>query len=341
MTGKTFLYLGALLLGLWVFFTFLVPALLPLVLGVLLAFVLEPFVKYLSGLGLGRNMSSLVAVLLVLTLVIFVLSFSITRIGIELGQLYAGLPEHRDQFNQFVERVVKAAGDISEQLPEPIAKALGEQWNRVASLLSTLVAGAGGVVKGVPKFSALTVFTFFSAYFVLKDKESIKSFLLSLVPAESQGHFSLVETEILGGVAGFVRALLALVLLTMMINVIGLTLMGFSYGVAVGLLLAVLDLLPVIGPGLIYVPWILYHVFSGSPGLAIGLGILYGGVSILRQVAQTHLVGREMGLHPLVTLTSLYVGFIVFGPSGLIYGPLSAIILKTLWLIGLIPHGGA
>ncbi len=340
VTRRTIFHSALLMVCLWVFFKFLVPALLPLVLGVILAFVLEPLVRYLSGLGIGRGASSLIAVLLILSLLFFVLSFSVTRIGIELGDLYAELPKHRDEFNRVVAQIVRVAGDISQQLPEPIARALQDQWNRLADLLAALVTGAGGLVKGVPRFSALTVFTFFSAYFVLRDRESIEAFLGSLVPSESKNSFQRMETDILGGVAGFIRAQLALVLLTMMVNVIGLTLMGINYAVAVGLLLAVLDLLPVVGPGLVYVPWILYHVLSGSPGIAVGLGILYGGVSILRQIAQTHLVGREMGLHPLVTLTSLYIGFRIFGPMGLVYGPLSAIIIKTMWLVGFIPHEG-
>lgn len=102
----------------------------------------------------------------------------------------------------------------------------------------------------------------------------------------------------LGGILGFMRAQTVLIIVTMIINVIGLSFLGSRYAVALGLLLAVLDLLPVIGPGLIYLPWIAYQMIWGEVTTAFGLLILYGAVSLLRQVIQTHVVGREMGLHP-------------------------------------------
>jgi predicted PurR-regulated permease PerM len=126
----------------------------------------------------------------------------------------------------------------------------------------------------------------------------------------------------------------------MIINVLGLTLIGSRYAVGLGILLAIMDILPVIGPGLVYIPWILYQAIWGSPAVAVALLVLYGAVSLLRQVAQTHLVGREMGLHPLATLTSLYVGYRMFGAAGLVYGPLAAILIKGLWVSGVIPHEG-
>ncbi len=152
--------------------------------------------------------------------------------------------------------------------------------------------------------------------------------------------FRNVESTILSGIAAVVRSQVLLVLLTMTVNIVGLSLLNTRYAVGLGILLAVLDILPVIGPGLIYFPWILYHVIWGQLSTGIGLLILYAAVSFVRQVIQTQLVGREMGLHPLVTLFSIYLGFRLFGAIGIIYGPLTAILILGLWAAEVIPHEG-
>jgi sporulation integral membrane protein YtvI len=283
------------------------------------------------------------AALLVLVLVgtlALLATWAVTRIAAEATDLYGYLPQYYGEFNRVLREVLKIAGEFSQQLPEPLARAAQDQWNRMYSLLSAVVSGAGGVVRMVPSFTVTTVFTFMSAFFVMKDRAAIGGFMRALVPGRSFTRFKNVENEMLGGILGFMRAQTVLIFVTMIINVIGLSLLGSRYAVALGTLLAVLDLLPVVGPGLVYLPWIAYQLIWGEVTTAFGLLILYGVVSLLRQVIQSHVVGREMGLHPLATLLSLYVGVKLFGTPGVIYGPLAAILLKNLWVSGLIPHEG-
>jgi predicted PurR-regulated permease PerM len=118
------------------------------------------------------------------------------------------------------------------------------------------VSGAGGVVRPVPSFTINTVFTF-SQFFVMKDRRrSERSCAAYYRQARSQ--LQNVEMDMLGGIAGFVRAQTVLILVTMAINILGLTLLG-SRSRSRWALLALLDLLPIVGPGLVYLPWIGYQ----------------------------------------------------------------------------------
>jgi len=339
LTVKTLGYLTIAFVAVFVFFRYLMGYVLPFALGIFLAFILDPLVAAMAKkTRLGRGRSALIIVLLLVTVLLSLITWAVTRIVEELTALYGYLPQYYAEFNRIATELLRIAGDISSQLPEPLAKAFQEQWARLDVLLSRVLSGASGLVRGVPMFLVMLLFTILSAYFVMKDRAKIGSFIRSVVPPRTFKSFKHVELDILGGVAGFLRAQAVLVLLTMIINVLGLTLVESRYAVGLGILLAIMDILPVVGPGLVYIPWILYQAIRGSPAVAVGLSVLYGAVSLLRQVAQTHLVGREMGLHPLATLASLYIGFRVFGTVGLIYGPLSAILIKGLWVSGVIPH---
>jgi sporulation integral membrane protein YtvI len=338
---RTVGYLAFLFAAIYLVFRYVLSYVLPFVVGVLLAFILEPGVSFLAKkTRVGRAWAAVVVILLLVGGLGYLVSWSVTRIAAEITDLYGYLPQYYGEFNRVVSEMLRIAGDISQQLPEPLARVAQDQWNRLYSLLSVIVSGAGGVVRTVPAVTVTTVFAFLSAYFVMKDRAAIGAFARSIIPARAFTHFKNVEMDILSGVAGFIRAQAVLIVLTMIVNVIVLSILGSRYAVALGLLLAVLDVLPIVGPGLIYLPWIGYHLLWGGASYALWLLTLYGSVSLLRQVIQTHLVGREMGLHPLVTLLSLYVGARLFGAPGLIYGPLTAILVKALWASGAIPHEG-
>jgi len=341
LTVKTLGYLTFLFLAIYIFLRYLIPYVLPFVLGVFIAFLLEPVVDFVCRrTKIARAWAAFATILVLVVSMGVLMSSGITRIAEELTDLYGYLPQYYGEFTRIMSEMLRIAGEVSQQLPEPLARVVQDQWNRLYSVLSAIVTGAGGIVKSLPGFTVTLIFTILSAYFVIKDRATIGSFIQSIVPARVFENFKNVEFDILNGIAGFIRVQIMLVFLTMIANIVGLTLLKSRYAVAVGVLLAILDILPLIGPGLIYLPWITYHLFWGDAGVGIGLILLYAGVSFFRQAVQTHLVGKELGLHPLVALVSLYVGFRLFGAPGLIYGPLVAILIKGLWVLGLIPHEG-
>ena len=341
MTTRTVGYLVFLFGGVYLIFKYVLPYVLPFVVGMVIAFILEPVVDLLvRRIRISRAWAAIIVIVALVGCLSYLASWSIARIAAEVTDLYGYLPQYYTEFNRILSEVLRVAGDISQQLPEPLARAAQEQWNRLYSLLSVIVSGAGGVVKTLPRLTATTIFTFLSAYFLMKDRTVISEFMRSLLPAGAFSRFRHIEANMLAGIAGFVRAQAFLIVVTMIVNVVALSILGSRYAVALGLILAILDMLPVVGPGLIYLPWIAYHLVWGRVSYAVWLIVLYGSVSLMRQVVQTHLVGQEMGLHPLVTLVSLYIGVRLFGTPGLIYGPLTAILVKALWASGVIPHEG-
>ena len=201
-----------------------------------------------------------------------------------------------------------------------------------------IVTGAGGVFWGVPGFAVTTLFTFLSTYFAMRDRAIIGAFVRSVVPSRVFGQIKNIEMDILSGIADFIR-----------LSAVDpyddsqrhrADALGSARGGPGTCLGPPGRAASILGPGLFYLPWVIYHFAWGEPGFAVGLLVLYGVVSAFRQVAQTHLVGRELGLHPLVTLISIYAGFRLFGGPGLIYGPLTALLVKGMWGSGLIPHEG-
>ena len=96
----------------------------------------------------------------------------------------------------------------------------------------------------------------------------------------------------------------------------------------------IFDILPVLGTGGVLFPWILLELLLGNIPLAVGLAILYGVVWAVRNLAEPRIVGGELGLNPLVTLVSIYLGFTWFGVFGMLLVPVATNIFLKLYQQG-------
>lgn len=94
--------------------------------------------------------------------------------------------------------------------------------------------------------------------------------------------------------------------------------------------IALLDVIPVVGGGLVMIPWIALSLARGQQTLAIALGILYVVVTVLRMAMDPILTGRSIGIHPVLTVLVTIAGTLVLGPLGIIAGPLVAVVLGTV-----------
>src|SRR5699024_3749916 len=93
---------------------------------------------------------------------------------------------------------------------------------------------------------------------------------------------------------------------------------------------AIVDILPVLGTGTVLLPWAFYEIIVGSAGLGFGLLILYGIISTIRYILEPRVVGKQIGLHPLLTLVSIFIGVKFMGFWGLFIFPILVTILVTM-----------
>ena len=105
-------------------------------------------------------------------------------------------------------------------------------------------------------------------------------------------------------------------------------------------LIALIDALPVFGTGTILIPWALVLFLRGQTKTGVGLVVLYGAAALSRQALEPRLVGKQVGLNPVLTLLALYTGYRLLGVGGMIVFPITAMLLKQIWdHSGLQPEG--
>lgn len=313
---------------------YIFPLILPFLLGLILAALFEPIVELVTHkLKVSRTVSVIGTMVVVIGGIVTGLTWMIIRAIMEIINLSYSFPSYAEKIAVSLEyalsqaRILYFALDLPANWQDFLVKRMEQASGTVLEVLNWSLT----MLTTVPNVVLVLFFAIISSYFFSKDKEVIAQALYKLLPEKTAIFFHKMSLQAGSAILGYLRAQLILMLITMGQTLLGLYLLGINYALLITLIVGFLDLLPVLGPGLIFVPWIVMAFLMNDLRLAVSLLILYGIISIVRQLIQPKVVGDNIGIHPLETLISLYIGLKVMGVAGLILGPILVVIFKGCW----------
>ena len=314
----------------------------PFLLALMFAAIIDPFVNILEKrLPISRGLSVLLVLLLfvaVLALIIFLL---VTNLTAELTHFLSLLPRYSTYWEEWLRTLLHRIENlllvIFDEIPAPIAEVVQPELDQVTDTLRMVVGWVLSSLSGLPNFGLTVVIASIATFFMSRDKRIFGEFFMSLVPKGWRPQAQHVKDEIVNGIFGFLRSQLTLISLSGSLAVIGLTALRIRYAWLLGLLVALFDFLPMIGPSTIFVPMIFYYLFMGNIAYAVWLTVILGVILVSRQLAEPRIVGAQLGLHPLTSLTAVYLGIRLLGASGFILGPLIMVVLKAIMVVIFLP----
>lgn len=162
------------------------------------------------------------------------------------------------------------------------------------------------------------------------DYDRLMGFILRQFNDRTQELFFQIKKYIIGTLFVCIRSYALIMSITFVELSIGLHILRVENAFLIALLIAVFDILPVLGTGGIMIPWAIITFLLGNYSLAIGLAVLYVVITIIRNILEPKIVGGNIGLHPVVTLISLFVGAQLFGVVGLFGFPIFLSLLVNL-----------
>jgi len=219
---------------------------------------------------------------------------------------------------------------VPELLSNAIASLAQRAVGWAASLSGWLTTGAWSTALGIPHVLLALVLVAMGTYYLTADRERIIRFWGRLLPAGLRRQGQRIKEDVLRSIYGQLRSQLLLSLLIMVFLVLLFWVFRVPYGLVAGLGIGLMDALPVLGAGLFLVPWSLLSFIGGNTGTGILMAAAYLGTVIIRQVLEPRIVGRNLGLYPLVTMMAMYAGFRLFGVLGLIGGPVMMGVLRAV-----------
>jgi len=227
-------------------------------------------------------------------------------------------------------RIFPAAESGAEMLRERIELFAEEALRSIVSALSTrLPAFMGKVFSSVPRILFSLGVTLISCVYLCLDYDYISTGARRLLSRASPLLARVPHTSFVT-IAKYLRAVFIMFLLTASVLAAGFLVLGVRYAWLLALAAAFIDALPVLGSGVLLFPYAAYLFISGELSRALGVLLLWGAVALLRQLLEPRVMGRSLGVHPLLNLASVYAGASLFGVIGVIFLPITVVILKNL-----------
>ena len=332
--------------------------LLPFIAAFLVAALIQRPVKFLhKKTHIGRGPVSAVFVLLLLGAVGLLLFLLGNRIFVRIRGFYdyvmlrmQNVPE---LFEDIKNWLISAIGFLPAAARESLTQSITDFFDNIiengfegfslsglglnwGSLLSRGAGTIKDTVVQIPSVLIGVVISIVASVFMTIEYDEIIAFIVRQVPEHHREKLHTAKTVALTTLKKMLKAYSLIVLITTTELTIGMYLMKLlkifdsDYIIFIAIIIAIIDIIPVLGTGTVLIPWSLYSFITGSIPLGVGLIVMYAIILVVRQVIEPKLVAGQVGVSPIVTIIAMYVGTKLFGVLGFFVLPFTVVIVNRL-----------
>ena len=344
--AKAFLLLVA-LAGVWLLMRYVVGILLPFLIACGLGAVVYPAADRVSRrTHLPRGLCAAVLLLLLLVLLSLLLIAVVNTLLFEIRQLLTQLEADEESFGRYLSEWVEKMRQWAEGIPllgrlrrveglapllDEMNASLGGMVRETLSMLSRRIPEwIGQLVRAVPSAVIFTVVMLIAGFYFSTDFAKIWDTLRNLMPAGASRRLSRIKYHVKQLLRQYARAYLLLLTVTFLELYVAFSVLGIDYAFLTAASVALIDILPVLGGGIVLLPWAAAMLISRQLYVGIGLLVTYALVTVVRQFLEPRVVSGALGLHPLLTLFCMYGGYRLFGILGMILAPAAVIFLSSV-----------
>lgn len=306
---------------------FLLSYLLPFVIGGIAAFIMQkPAIFITEKFKIKRSVCAAT-----LTVLLFVVLFALLLLcglgsATVIGRLASDITEKAGMAAEYLGRLKKSLDGFLSNLPGELTGAADSFYdnalNKIASILTSFVSDtAGKIVSGAPKILLSVVISAVSGCYIAADYTGLMGFLHGVIGNRIYDNALKIKNIFVNSVLKLVKGYLILMLITLAELIIGLYFLKVKYAPVIALLIAVVDVLPVLGTGTVVIPWGITEILLGNGVRGVGLFVMYAVVTLVRSFAEPKIIGNQIGINPLFTLIAMFVGLKTLGFLGVLIFP--------------------
>ena len=337
-------FFGVIIAGGYLCLSYLLPPLTPFLIGFLIAWLLHKPAKAIADkLRISVRFPALALTCVFYVAVVLAISMAGIQLISALQDFLSRLPALVTEVllplvNQSLDKVEAWLQQYDPSIALRLDTIASEVFTSIEKTITNLSALAlkaiSASITAIPSFILKVILTVVTTFFCSLDFEQMTGFFKRKLPEATRT--ALTQT-IQTSVTSIWRIILSYLLIMGMTFIelsIGLTLMNIPYAVGIALLIAIFDIMPILGAGGILIPWAIVAFVMKNISQGIGILLIYIFILIVRNIVEPKLVGKQIGLHPLVTLMSLIVGLHFYGVIGMFACPIALSILLRLYKSG-------
>ena len=325
----------------------------PFVFALLVAYLMQPVIVFLENrfkLPRAAGAFAVIAAGIVLILGILVLiAAELLRGSIHLAD---SIPHYVQLLMQFSERMMndfimpqyQRFLSIFQNLEPGQQETISIQAEKVmeqivygfALSMQHLLLQLPEMLMIIPSSLTAIMFSSLSAFFIAADWQRLSGFWTNLMPERTDRQLRSMTDALKASAVGFFKAQFILLALTGILLFAGLLILRVEHALTISLGAVAVDLLPYLGTGVMFLPWIAFSFLTGNYGLAAGLSILYMVIIIVRQLLEPKILASSTGINPLALLIAMFACLKLWGAAGLLFAPLLLVFFGAMKKAGII-----
>jgi len=330
---------AAVLIFLYLAGEYLVPALLPFLFALSFALLLEPGIAWCCRrFGFQRKFAASALTTLCLAALFALAWVFLAKLVGEAMALWERIPSMLEGLPTLVEQLTVRYEVFCRACPEEIrlwlndtVRALAGQGVSVLGELSSRILALVSSWMGMLPRLVLFLFTaVLAAYFTTLTYPEILAFFKKQMPPQWRQHWAGAPQCLRSTFWKWMKAQSFLCFLTFALLGLGFWYMGVEYALFLAVVTALIDALPVLGAGVILVPWGVGSLVLGNVPRGVAVLVLYAILLIGRSILEPKLMAAQVGLPPLTALAAMYTGFVLFGIGGMLLFPVVLLFFKQL-----------
>lgn len=314
---------------------------LPFIIGFFVALLLKPLIRVVTDkCRLPHKLATVILALLFYATVGILLIWIGAKIVYLIREAFASLPDVYTQYiepliNNTLEKIKNLTARLDPNMVHIFQNATAtfsdSAGTVITNISSKVIKYLSTTVISLPSFLLGVLLTVISSIFFAMDFNKIAEYVMHLLPEKIQGYLTQLKRIAINIGFKYVKSYAILLSITFAELSVGLSIFGIENAVAVAALIALIDLLPLIGVGGVLVPWVIILLIMGNITLATEIAVLYIIMIIVRNILEPKIVGQQIGIHPLAMLISMYVGLQIFGFIGIFVLPILLVIIKGFY----------
>jgi predicted PurR-regulated permease PerM len=298
--------------------------LLPFFVAVIIAYILNPLVEFLENRRIPRFLGILLIYALFFSLVAGVSLTTIPSLILELQKLTEKIPEYTMHVQRFLVHLQSDYQRIN--IPESVRLVMDQNIVDLQNALQAMVERATGSVLGLFSHTFTILIIPLLVYYILRDMDGLKRSFVMMFPSRHRRWVAAMGSEMDRTLGAYFRGMLLICFLVGAMTYAGLLILGLDFALILGIIAGITNIIPYFGPLIGAVPAVLIALLN-SPAMALKVIIVFVIVQqVESQFIAPQVLGRSLGLHPLLVIFVLILGGKLFGLAGLIFAvPFTAI----------------
>ncbi len=339
-------FVSIILVLVYVLFKYAINFLMPFFIAYAVAVVLHPVALFFEKKLKFKSKFAVIFTVIVFYCTVGVLIFAIGAGFFEYVRTqFSKLPGlYTNTIQPLLSMALDGAIDFPEDFDPTLASAIETLFENLFSYVGSLVSTLSGaivslvssVASSLPTFLIGIIFCIVATFYFTLDYDSVHCFFKRQLNEAHYEKLEAVKSAIRDILGGFIKSYAIILGITFVELSIAMLIMRVENFLMVALMIAIFDILPVVGTGTVLIPWMIIELIRGNYGMMVGLLITYVVIFIVRQIIEPKIVGDRVGLHPLVTLISMFIGTVLFGVIGLFGIPITMAILVDLKKKGIV-----